>query len=129
MEMEESTTCKGLKCGQSMSTGPDPLDAGNTNANRAIAVLLVRPRPDGHAPISQCRPAFTYSIFGEKQVIFGYQHLSIVIRFAAFDLHPHLELRFSAVHSSVEEGGPLDVRHTLREWLPPGTFGLRWTLD
>ena len=122
--MEESTTCKGLKHGQTMSTRPNPLGTGSANANRAITILLVRPRSDGHAPFRQFRPAFTYSIFGEKQVIFGYQHLSIVIRFAAFDLRPQLEVRASAIHSSVEDGGPLDVRHILREWLPPGIFGL-----
>lgn len=63
-------------------------------------------------------PTFTYPIFGEQEIIYGYRDLVIKLQFASGSLRNYLGIEY--------EGEPLtgdkviDIEQTLYEFIPPG---------
>lgn len=63
-------------------------------------------------------PAFTYSIFGNEEIIFGYKHLSINLTFTADTLQAGLAIDHG---DKIERVGDTDadvVEDKLKDFLP-----------
>jgi len=67
-------------------------------------------------------PELTYSLYGEEEVIFGYQGLEISLGFAAHNLRPHVDVTFEKQFPKQGEVEANDVREPLREILPACAF-------
>ncbi len=65
-------------------------------------------------------PTFTYTVFGEEEVIFGYRSPQINLRFRAHDLQPSLEFKHDGVFEAIGETKPVDILEILKEFLPEG---------
>ena len=63
-------------------------------------------------------PAFTYTIFGEEEKIFGYQNLDIALRLRAHDLQLSLKITYDKKWDPVGEIAASDIEGQLKEHLP-----------
>ena len=63
-------------------------------------------------------PAFTYTIFGEEEKIFGYQDLDIALRLRAHDLRLSLNITYDKKWKPVGEIAASDIEGQLKEVLP-----------
>ena len=95
---------------------------GSTSSNDAVKIALVQPGPKEVTAIHEFHPNFTYSIFGDEEVIFGYQGLNIDLRLASHDLRPNLDIAFDRKFKDVGETKALDIKETLETWLPPSKY-------
>ncbi|KAK2810792.1 hypothetical protein FQN50_002615 [Emmonsiellopsis sp. PD_5] len=92
------------------------------NANDAVQISIVQPGADKLEKISTFQPEFTYPIFGEEETIFGYQDLSIRLRFAAHNLRSNAQISYDKKFKTVADVAPVDLLKTLRPWLPEESF-------
>ncbi|CAJ2505979.1 Uu.00g001090.m01.CDS01 [Anthostomella pinea] len=104
-------------------------DEWTVNANEALFISLVRPTSSGLEKIATFNPKFTYAIFGEDERIFGYKGLKINLQYDARDLRPNLSVTSSRKFASVAGVEALDVRETLKEFLPGVAFQGRQEYD
>jgi histone acetyltransferase 1 len=65
-------------------------------------------------------PKFTYPIFGEEERIFGYQNLKVQLRYHASDMRPCLTVSYDKKFPATGDTEALDVKETLRDFLPEG---------
>ncbi|KAK4123588.1 histone acetyltransferase type B [Parathielavia appendiculata] len=95
----------------------------STPSNDALLLSLVAPSPTGVKTIGHSfHPKFSYSIFGEDEIIFGYQELEINLRFNASDMRPNLSVTYSKKFPAVGEAEPTDIHGILRELMPDVAF-------
>ncbi|KAI0022103.1 histone acetyl transferase HAT1-like protein [Xylariomycetidae sp. FL0641] len=92
------------------------------SANDALKIALVRPTTAGLEKIETFEPRFTYPIFGEDETIFGYKGLKVNLFYDARDLRPHLQVSHTKKFNAVGDVEALDVRETLKEFLPGVAF-------
>ncbi|KAJ4292272.1 histone acetyltransferase 1 [Collariella sp. IMI 366227] len=98
-------------------------DDWSTSANDAIFVSLVSPSSSGLKTVGHSfNPAFTYSLFGENQEIFGYRDLEINLRYNANDMRPNLAITYKKKFPAVGENEATDVNEVLGEFLPEVAF-------
>ncbi|KAI9782383.1 MAG: histone acetyltransferase 1 [Geoglossum umbratile] len=97
-------------------------DEWSADANEAVNVLLIQQGASAPEAIASFNPRFTYPIFGKEERIFGYEGLSINLRFAAHDLLPNLEVTWDRKFKTIGEISALDIEGTLSDWLPPAAF-------
>lgn len=96
------------------------MSPGSTNSNEAFTISLVR---DGRkAEAASFNPEFTYPIFGEQEVIFGYRGLKIDLAFAAHNLQPHLQIKWNKQFPGIGDVKPTDVHAALQGFLPSSAF-------
>ncbi|MCJ1223445.1 histone acetyltransferase 1 [Toensbergia leucococca] len=94
----------------------------STHASEALNISIVQAGPETPKTLSTFHPHFTYPIFGDEEQIFGYQGLSINLRFAAHNLRPNLEITYDKKFEAVGDTNATDVEETLREWMTPASF-------
>ncbi|KAH0562938.1 hypothetical protein GP486_002498 [Trichoglossum hirsutum] len=99
--------------------GPDEWLA---DANQAVTVSLVQQGATAPQEIASFHPKFTYPIFGREEQIFGYQDLSVHLRFAAHDLLPNLEVTWNQKFKTIGDVEATDIEGTLKDWLSPTAF-------
>ncbi|KAI9768018.1 MAG: histone acetyltransferase 1 [Geoglossum simile] len=99
------------------------VDKWSTDANQAVNISLIQQGASAPEAIATFNPKFTYPIFGKEELIFGYEGLSIHLRFAAHDLLPNLEVTWDQKFKTVGEISALDIAGTLSDWLPQTAFG------
>ncbi|XDG01225.1 hypothetical protein ABKA04_000840 [Annulohypoxylon sp. FPYF3050] len=93
------------------------------DANEAITLSLVTPGPASNiTAVDTFKPKFTYPIFGEEERIFGYKGLKINLAFDARDFRPNFSVSSSRKFTSVGEVEALDVKETMKEYLPGVAF-------
>lgn len=97
----------------------DEVGEWSSNSNDCFNITVIRGDGSEHAAF---QPAFTYPIFGEEEAIFGYQDLSINLTFAAHDLRPQLDVKYSQRFPGVENIQPTDVKGALQDFLPAEAF-------
>ncbi|KAH0544927.1 hypothetical protein FGG08_001007 [Glutinoglossum americanum] len=97
-------------------SGPDEWSA---NANKAVTISLIQQGAAAPLEIANFCPKFTYPIFGQEEQIFGYQNLSIHLRFTAHDLLPNLEVTWDQKFKTIGDVKADDIEGTLRDWLSP----------
>jgi len=66
----------------------------STDSNEALSLTLISPIT-GEPTASEFGPLFTYSIYGETQMIYGYQGLKVRILLAADDMSPCVNASWS----------------------------------
>ncbi|KAL8998651.1 MAG: hypothetical protein Q9169_002311 [Polycauliona sp. 2 TL-2023] len=93
-------------------------DEWSSNANEALNISFIQAGQQSPVKLSSFHPKFTYPIFGEEECIFGYQGLSITIRFAAHNLLPNVSVKCDKKFKTVGETQALDIEETLKEWMP-----------
>ncbi|KAK9369669.1 acyl-CoA N-acyltransferase [Lipomyces kononenkoae] len=76
-----------------MSTSTIRPEEWTADSNRAVTISLVR--PDGTTVGSAFHPQFTYPIFGDAEVIYGFKDLAIELKFGSSDLVPYLNVSYS----------------------------------
>ncbi|KAI9804100.1 MAG: hypothetical protein M1825_001502 [Sarcosagium campestre] len=94
----------------------------SSNSNKAFAIQLIQPGDQGPQITASFHPRFTYPIFGESETIFGYQNLRINLRVASHDLRLSLDTRWERQYRAIGDTSPLDVKATLKDWLPQTAF-------
>src|ERR1700760_3791077 len=90
----------------------------STNSNECFTVNVVR----GDGSKASFSPELTYTIFGDEEVIFGYQDLAINLAFAAHNLKPHLSVSYGQKFPVQGEVKPTDIHEALRDFLPAVAF-------
>lgn len=95
------------------------VDEWSSNSNEVLSIELVR--ADGSVSAAFA-PSFTYPIFGDEEVIFGYQDLGITLSFAAHDLRPHLSVRSGKKFKAQGEVRPTDIEAAFEDFLPRQAF-------
>ncbi|KAI9779559.1 MAG: histone acetyltransferase 1 [Peltula sp. TS41687] len=98
-------------------------DEWTSDANKALTVSILQFVGSEPKPVASFHPRFTYPIFGDAQTIWGYRGLQIELRFTFHDLRSNLKVSWDAKHETVGETTPLDIRKTLKDWLPEDSFG------
>lgn len=97
----------------------DQVAEWSSNSNECLNISVVRGDGSAHASF---QPDFTYPIFGDEEVIFGYQDLAINLTFAAHDLRPHLEVKYGKKFPKLGDVQPTDVKEALQDFLPAEAF-------
>ncbi|KAI1384444.1 acyl-CoA N-acyltransferase [Hypoxylon trugodes] len=97
-------------------------DEWTVDANEALNISLVRPTSSGLDTVASFNPKFTYPIFGDDERIFGHKGLKVNLQYDARDLRPNLSVSSSRKFTAVGDIEPLDVRATLKEFLPGVAF-------
>ncbi|KAI0013920.1 histone acetyl transferase HAT1-like protein [Xylariaceae sp. FL0662B] len=97
-------------------------DEWTVDANEALTLSLVRHTSSGIERIASFNPKFTYPIFGEDERIFGYKGLKVHLQYDARDLRPNLSVSSSRKFTTVGDIEALDVRTTMKEFLPGVAF-------
>lgn len=92
----------------------------SVDANEALEISLVVAGEEKPRDIAKFHPSFTYPIFGESETIYGYKGLKVRLRFAAHDLKPYLEVKWSSKIKTVGDVAAEDVEERLRANLPKG---------
>lgn len=93
---------------------------GSTNASEAIQVSFLCPGQSSPRKLSSFHPQWTYSIFGDEEIIAGYQGLKIQINFAAHDLRPHLTIHYDRKFQASGDLQPTDIEDCLTPYLSAG---------
>lgn len=94
---------------------------GTQDSNEAVVVSLVRPSPTGLVTLGSFHPTFTYPIFGEQEIIYGYKNLKIGLLYNASDMRPNLQVTYSRkLKNASLETETTDVTAQMEEVLPPG---------
>lgn len=89
------------------------------SANDALEITLLDPKT-GETVANEFPPAYTYSIFGESETIFGYKDLKMKLLFAADNMQPCLTVTYGEKVKKIGEVEAEDVIKTLSEYLPEG---------
>ena len=92
--------------------------AGSTNSTTQFEISLWRSDEE----LESFNPQFTYPIFGEEEVIFGYQGLKTSLAFAAHNLRPNLQITYKQKFPDQGEVKASDIRGALQDFLPPDAF-------
>lgn len=87
-------------------------------------ISLVRPKPNNTElePIHTFLPDFTYPIYGQDEVIFGYKKLKIRTRFAAHNLLPNIEITYDKKFKQLGDAKATDIVGILKKFLPEASF-------
>ena len=85
-----------------------------------IAISLVQAGKTSPRSLSTFHPEFTYPLFGDEQRIFGFQDLTIAIRFAAHDLRSNVRITYEKKFKPVGDTKATDIVNVLKDFLPPG---------
>jgi len=70
-------------------------------------------------------PTFTYPIFGEQEIIYGYRDLVIKLYFTSGSLKNYLSIEYSGEPLTGDK--VIDIEKTLYDFIPPGKFLLPTT--
>ncbi|KAI1781431.1 histone acetyl transferase HAT1-like protein [Hypoxylon cercidicola] len=98
-------------------------DDWTVSANDALTISFVRPGKSSKLePITSFNPRFTYAIFGDKELVFGYKGLKINLKYDARDLRPNLTVSYTRKFTAVGDVEALDIREKLKEFLPSVAF-------
>jgi histone acetyltransferase 1 len=103
-----------------MADIPD-IEEWAVNANDAVTVTLV----NGDSA-TEFNPKFTYPIFGDQELIFGYKGLEINIQMDAKSLQTFVSLNYQEKLKGADVSDPLEI---LKEFLAPDTVyedELKW---
>ncbi|RIA88041.1 acyl-CoA N-acyltransferase [Glomus cerebriforme] len=67
------------------------------NSNEAITIWFFEPStdPDQEFDSVKVSPKFTYSIFGDKEQIYGYKNLEIMLKFSSGSFATYFDVRYS----------------------------------
>ncbi|PKK71404.1 histone acetyltransferase type B catalytic subunit [Rhizophagus irregularis] len=67
------------------------------NSNEALTIWFFEPStdPDQEFDSAQVYPMFTYSIFGDKEQIYGYKNLEITLKFSSGSFATYFDVRYS----------------------------------
>ncbi|CAN6652149.1 histone acetyltransferase type B catalytic subunit [Trichomonascus vanleenenianus] len=96
----------------------DRVDEWTTNSNEALTLALHGKEDD----VREFGVVFTYPIFGQEELIFGYQDLNIRIDFDAVTLLPCITSQYSAQLDTKSVIEVIDPVKTLLGKLPEETF-------
>ncbi|KAI9734548.1 MAG: histone acetyltransferase 1 [Cirrosporium novae-zelandiae] len=100
-------------------------DEWSIDANEAVTISLLQPSEnpeDDLKTLSSFHPRFTYPIFGDEEIIFGYQGLNIALRYSADDLLPNVDITYKKKFQTVGDTKATDVKEIMSEWLPKYAF-------
>ena len=92
---------------------------GAANSSEALDVQLKHPS-DSSKDV-QFNPTFTYSIFGDEEVIYGYKDLRVILLFKGDTLDPGLDVRFGDKIDRVGDVKLDSVEEKLKDFLPSKT--------
>lgn len=95
----------------------DHVSLGSSNSNEALFITLRSKAKDDHGSVT-FNPAFTYPIFGDEEVIFGYQGLKIRLNFTSDTFKPKLRITSTAQFQALGDTKPDDIETSLRDFLP-----------
>ncbi|EOD51544.1 putative histone acetyltransferase type b catalytic subunit protein [Neofusicoccum parvum] len=87
------------------------------DSNEALNLNLVRAGKDVFE--EPFNPAFTYSIFGDDEKIFGYSDLQLNLRFRAHDLDPSFDIQYDQKWQPIGETKAMDLNEMLKDFLIP----------
>ncbi|KAF7294688.1 Histone acetyltransferase type B catalytic subunit [Mycena indigotica] len=91
------------------------------DANQALCLSLVRAQADDQVEETQSfHPRFTYPIYGDDEKIYGYNGLTIDLRFASGSLAPFLNIKYAKKLDSSSTVD--DVEGTLAKFLPEDVY-------
>lgn len=97
-------------------------DEWSVPVKKAFTMSLVRPARLEAKAIKSFRPAFSYSVFGEDEQIFGYKGLEINLNFNANDMRPNLQVKWRKQFEATGETEATDVVEILKDYLPEVAF-------
>lgn len=86
-----------------------------------MAINLTRNGVEVHEDFG---PTFTYTVFGEDEVIVGYRDLLVQLYFCAHDMKPTVHIKYNEKVKPVNEQmrGLMDIEGKLGEFLPASAF-------
>lgn len=91
---------------------------GSTSSNEALRIALYR----GDKVVSEFEPAWTYPIFGEEEVVFGYRGLDMSLSLAAHNLRPHMSISWTEQFPQLGDIKASDIRGALQDFIPESAF-------
>ena len=91
---------------------------GSADANQAVHISLLKPGKTSPQVLSTFHPQFTYSIFGNEEVIAGYQGLRIDLKLTAHDLQSYLGIHYERKHKTVGDSQATDIEGCLKPFIP-----------
>jgi len=92
--------------------------SGSTSSNDALHISLYR----GDKVVSEFEPAFTYPIFGEEEVVFGYRGLDMSLSLVAHNLRPHMSISWTEQFPQLGDIKASDIRGALQDFVPESAF-------
>jgi histone acetyltransferase 1 len=92
--------------------------SGSTSSNDALRISLYR----GDKVVSEFTPAWTYPIFGEEEVVFGYRGLDMSLSLAAHNLRPHMQISWTEQFPQLGDIKASDIRGALQDFVPESAF-------
>lgn len=95
------------------------LEEFGSDANEAIRMALALPSAPSES-LCTFHPSFTYSLFGENEVIYGYKGLEVLLKFASDDMTPMITAKWKEKARPVGDTVPEDPVAMLQEFLPKG---------
>lgn len=94
-------------------------DSWASNSNQALSINLISTPSTASTPFN---PTFTYPIFGEAELIYGYSSLSIDLHYASnLSIPPLLTVEYGEKNNNTSAKTD-DVEEILMEFLPEDTF-------
>lgn len=90
---------------------------GSSDSNQAVEISILQAGQESPKTLSTFHPRFTYPIFGDQESIFGYQGLSIGIRFTAHDLRSNVQITYDKRFEDVGDTKATDIEETLKDWI------------
>lgn len=91
---------------------------GSSNTTDAFEISLHR----GKKQIAVFNPDFTYPIFGEEEVVFGYRGLKMALSFAAHNLQSHMDISWDEQWQQRGDIKASDVHAALEDFVPEEAF-------
>lgn len=79
--------------------------------------IKLKHRADSNKDV-EFRPLFTYPIFGNEEIIYGYQKLQIVLEFQGDTLQANLKLSWKDKIPEVGDTKADDIEGQLKDFLP-----------
>ncbi|KAI4726434.1 histone acetyltransferase type B catalytic subunit [Aureobasidium sp. EXF-10728] len=96
----------------------EKVEEWSTSSNDALHISLYR----GDTIVSDFAPAHTYPMFGEEEVVFGYQGLDMSLSLAAHNLRPHMDISWTEQFAQLGDVKASDIRGALEDFIPESAF-------
>ncbi|KAL9053368.1 MAG: hypothetical protein Q9162_004809 [Coniocarpon cinnabarinum] len=99
----------------------DPAREFICNSNDAVVITLKQPADE--TKNVEFKPEFTYSVFGNEEIIVGYKNLQIDLSFAADTLQAGVAIAHTDQIQSVGDTKADVIEERLKDYLPTISFG------